>query len=81
MMLAQNNKHQQKQKGKGYKMTLFVNRPKTEQEIIRMAYQFEIEAIEQKSLDSNPYADTIFDWADGYEIWDAIAIAVQMYFE
>lgn len=40
-------------------MITFFNRPATEQEIIRKAYDFEIESIELNSSAPNPYMQAI----------------------
>lgn len=55
-------------------MTTFFNRTTAEQEIIRKAYDFEIEAIEKGSSERNPYTDTI----KAMGLWEALNEAVEM---
>lgn len=50
----------------------------TRKEIIRNAYDFEIEAIENDDLSKNPYFDMIKEFEDGDEIWEAINVAIEM---
>lgn len=55
-------------------MTTFFNRTTAEQEIIRKAYDFEIEAIEKNSSERNPYTDAI----KAMGLWEALNEAVEM---
>lgn len=57
-------------------MTTFFDRPIEEQEIIRKAYDFEIEAIHSESSVANPYCETLKTWG----IWEALNEAVEMAF-
>lgn len=57
-------------------MTLFFNRTPAEQEIIRKAYDFEIEAIKNGSSDRNPYATILQNMG----LWEAVNEAVEMAF-
>lgn len=57
-------------------MTTFFNRTTTEQEIIRKAYDFEIEAIEKGSSEHNPYTETI----KAMGLWEALNEAIEMAF-
>ena len=55
-------------------MTTYFNRTPAEQEIIRKAYDFEIEAIAQNSAERNPY----FEAVKAMGLWEAINEAVEM---
>ena len=55
-------------------MTTFFNRTPAEQEIIRKAYDFEIEAIQNDSAERNPYADAI----QAMGLWEALNEAIEM---
>lgn len=55
-------------------MTTFFNRSTSEQETIRKAYEFEIQAIEACSSEPNPYRKTI----KAMGLWEAIEEAVEM---
>lgn len=55
-------------------MTTYFNRTASEQEAIRKAYDFEIEAIESCSCEPNPYMDAI----DAMGLRDALNEAVAM---
>lgn len=57
-------------------MTTFFNRTAEEQELIRKAYDFEIEAIEKDSPEGNPYRETLKTMG----LWEAIEEAVEMAF-
>ena len=57
-------------------MTTYFNRTPAEQEIIRKAYEFEIEAIKNGSSDRNPYATTLQNMG----LWEAFNEAVEMAF-
>ena len=57
-------------------MTYFSNRTTTEQEIIRKAYDFEIEAINKCSSERNPYFEAIVAMG----LWEALNEAVEMAF-
>lgn len=59
-------------------MTQFYNRTYSEQETIRSAYDFEIEAIENEDSARNPYYDEIMTWPDGDMVWEAINEAVEL---
>lgn len=50
----------------------------TKEDIIKNAYEFEIEAIENDDLSKNPYIDMIKEFEDGDEIWEAVNVAVEM---
>lgn len=56
-------------------MTYF-NRTTEEQEIIRKAYDFEIEAIEKDSAKCNPYKEAVQTMG----LWEAIEEAIEMAF-
>ena len=58
-------------------MTTFFNRTTTEQELIRKAYDFEIEAIAQDSTECNPYKEAV----KAMGLWEAIEEAIEMAFE
>lgn len=58
-------------------MTTFFNRTSTEQELIRKAYDFEIEAIKKNSITRNPYRKAV----EALGLWEAIEEAVEMAFE
>ena len=55
-------------------MTTFFNRTPAEQEIIRKAYDFEIEAIQNDSAERTPYADAI----QAMGLWEALNEAIEM---
>lgn len=55
-------------------MITFWDRTPAEQEIIRKAYDFEIEAIEKNSSERNPYTDAI----KAMGLWEALNEAVEM---
>lgn len=57
-------------------MTYFSQRSAEEQEIIRKAYDFEIEAIERVSTEDNPYAEAV----KAMGVWEALNEAVEMAF-
>ena len=59
-------------------MIKFTNRTKSEQDIIRKAYQFEMEAIENCDSATNPYFYAIKAMEDGENVWEAINIAIEM---
>ena len=56
-------------------MTYF-DRTASEQELIRKAYDFEVEAIEKDSAERNPYKEAI----QAMGLWEAIEEAVEMAF-
>jgi len=53
-------------------MTTFFERPASEQEIIRKACDFEVEAIATLSNEENPYYHDILAMKDGKTVWEAI---------
>ena len=55
-------------------MTTFFDRTPAEQEIIRKAYEFEINAIKTYSSDRNPYATALKNMG----LWEAFNEAVEM---
>ena len=55
-------------------MTTFINRTPAEQEIIRKAYDFEVEAIRTESAERNPYADAL----QAMGLWEALNEALEM---
>ena len=57
-------------------MTTFFDRTKEEQELIRNAYQFEMEAIKEGSSKRNPYCETLKTMG----LWEALNEAVEMAF-
>lgn len=57
-------------------MTTFWDRTPAEQEIIRKAYDFEIEAIKKNSWENNPYINAI----KAMGLWEALNEAVEMAF-
>lgn len=57
---------------------MYFNRPQTEKNIIRMAYDFEINAIEECDATRNPWFNEIQTWEDGKDVWSAINKAVEM---
>ena len=57
---------------------MYFNRPQTEKDIIKMAYDFEINAIEECDATRNPWFDEIQTWKDGKDVWSAINDAVEM---
>lgn len=61
-------------------MTTFTQRTTEQQDIIRKAYDFEIEAIENCDSSRNPWFDTIKAMPDGDTLWEAINEAVEMAF-
>lgn len=61
-------------------MIKFTDRTKSEQDIIRKAYQFEIESIANCDSSRNPWFDTIKAMEEGEDVWEAINIAVEMAF-
>lgn len=61
-------------------MTTFTNRTQSEQDIIRKAYEFELEAIANCDSSRNPWFDTIKAMPDGDALWEAINEAVEMAF-
>lgn len=58
-------------------MTSFFNRTASEQELIRKAYDFEIEAIENDSTEPNPYREAV----KAMGAWEAIEEALEMAFQ
>ncbi len=61
-------------------MKTYLDRTETEKLIIRLAYEFEINAIAHMSTISNPYLKAIKKMANGLETWEAINEAVEMAF-
>lgn len=59
-------------------MTTFTQRTTEQQNIIRKAYDFEIEAIANGDSSRNPWFDTIMAMPDGEELWEAINVAIEM---
>lgn len=59
-------------------MTTFTQRTIEQQDIIRKAYDFEIEAIENCDSSRNPWFDTIMAMPNGEELWEAINVAIEM---
>ena len=59
-------------------MTTFTQRTTEQQDIIRKAYDFEIEAIENCDGSRNPWFDIIKAMPDGDALWEAINEAVEM---
>lgn len=57
-------------------MKTFADRTKTEQDTIRKAYEFEIEAIKEGSTKRNPYCETI----KAMGLWEVLNEAVEMAF-
>ena len=57
-------------------MTTYFNRTSAEQDIIRKAYDFEIEAIAEGSSERNPYAAAI----KAMGLWEALNEAVEAAF-
>ena len=57
-------------------MTTFTQRTTEQQDIIRKAYDFEIEAIKNGSSDRNPYATILQNMG----LWEAVNEAVEMAF-
>jgi len=55
-------------------MTTFFNRTPAEQEIIRKAYDFEVEAIANNSTERNPYASAV----KAMGLWEALNEAIEM---
>ena len=58
-------------------MKTYFDRTASEQELIRKAYNFEIEAIEKNSTKRNPYRETL----KAMGLWEAIEEAVEMAFK
>jgi len=56
------------------KMKTYSELTAKDKELIRKAYQFEIDAIEADSAERNPYADKV----KALGLWDAINIAVEL---
>ena len=59
-------------------MTTFTQRTTEQKNIIRKAYDFEIEAIANCDSSRNPWFDTITAMPDGDILWEAINVAVEM---
>jgi len=64
-------------------MMKFFDRTPEQQEVIRKAYQFEVDAIDVlqsggSGSDRNPWFDEIHSWVDGRETWLAINDALEM---
>lgn len=59
---------------------MYVERTKYEQDVIAMAYNFELKAIEECDATRNPWFDEIMAWEDGKTIWSAIDEAVEMHY-
>ena len=59
-------------------MTTFTQRTTEQQNIIRKAYDFELEAIANCDSSRNPWFDTIMAMPDGEERWEAINVAIEM---
>lgn len=59
-------------------MTTFTQRTIEQQDIIRKAYDFEIEAIANCDSSRNPWFDTIMAMPNGEELWEAINVAIEM---
>ena len=57
---------------------MYFERPQIEKDIIRMAYDFEINAIEECDATRNPWFDEIQTWEDGKIVWSVISDAVEM---
>lgn len=57
-------------------MKNFTQRTTIEQEIIRQAYDFEMNAIERGSSESNPYREAV----NRMGLWEALNEAVEMAF-
>ena len=57
-------------------MKSYFDRTPAEQEIIRLAYEFEIEAIEQTSSARNPYTEAIRSMG----LWEALNKAVELHY-
>ena len=55
-------------------MTTLFNRTPAEQEIIRKAYDFEVEAIANNSTERNPYASAV----KAMGLWEALNEAIEM---
>lgn len=58
-------------------MKSFFDRTASEQEIIRLAYDFEIEAIEQTSSARNPYLEAVKEMG----LLEALNEAVELHYE
>jgi len=61
-------------------MTTYFNRTIEEQELIRKAYEFEVEAIRRNSAERNPFFNAVLSMDDGEEVWKNINFAVEMAF-
>lgn len=59
-------------------MTTYMNRTTAEQEIIRKAYEFELEALRNESDEPNPYFQAVRAMDDGKAVWFAISDAISM---
>lgn len=59
-------------------MKTFYERTDSEKDIIKKAYQYEIEAIENNNLDSNPYLPRVLSMEDGKDVWEAINVAIEL---
>ena len=57
---------------------MYFERPQIEKDIIKMAYDFEINAIEECDATRNPWHKEIMSWADGKAVWDAIDEALAL---
>lgn len=57
-------------------MTTYINRPASEQELIRKAYEFEIEGIKAYSSQPNPYREAV----KAMGLWEAVEEAVELAF-
>ena len=55
-------------------MTNFFNRTTAEQQLVIMAYEFEIQAIENCDTSPNPYKEAIVNMG----LWEALNEAVEM---
>ena len=55
-------------------MTTFFNRTASEQELIRKAYDFEVNAIETCSSESNPYREAV----KAMGLWEALEEALEL---
>ena len=58
-------------------MTTYNNRTTYEQNIIRKAYEFEVEAIKNGSSEPNPYTEVIKSMG----LWEALNEAIEMAFQ
>lgn len=74
-MRSQSDPRYQKFKAKGIiEMKKYSERTTAEQDIIRKAYEFEIQAIEEGSAERNPYTEAI----KAMGLWEALNEAVEM---